>query len=63
MGEQYKEICRACGKKRADQSNYGWGDASSDRSISIATKVYGKNTQYLTSVAFYPSFDVHHYWR
>lgn len=45
-------------KKAAKKANYGWFTEGSDKSILIATKIYGHGV--LGSSASYPSLEIHH---
>jgi hypothetical protein len=61
---QVRFIERRFGAEAAGTANYGWGiDArtTAERSISVATKVYGHGV--LESVAVFPSLTVFHDFR
>ena len=36
-------VTKQCGKRRADDANYGWGIDVGDDYISYSTKIYGDN--------------------
>lgn len=60
--EQAAKIKKECGKKAAEQANYGWGVASDGGVVDVATKVYGKKARILSSRAEYPSLEIEHTW-
>jgi len=59
----YDEVLRVHGKEAADKANYGWGDASSGKRVSISTKMYVEpKTQVLQTTAEFPSESVDFDW-
>ncbi len=58
--QQYEYIKKNYSKKEAERANYGWGTDADERSVSVATKVYGKRPGVVTSYVKYPNKKAEH---
>lgn len=60
--EQFKLIKEQYGFSVAESANYGWGVAGNTTYMDVATKVYVREIQVLSSTASYPSLEIDHDW-